>query len=253
MDNIENNINAGFDLPLIKAFLDSCENQNRFNISVISSICLELAEAGEDCNERFCRDCAQRIISQCSQIMKLTEIYSLLSDFIDEEKFVSLHIDISSYLKSFVFECNEVLNNTCSLTFMGGTNMSTDVIKRLLEFILVMYVRRAVLFGAEKIEISQSCENDKIIISMEITKKTESLRFNNIPEVFSVDFSEGILRTAAFKMNGEYFVDDNGMKLVFPVSKSESTKLNSALVSHGRPIFSTINNILSDLGNISLI
>ncbi|MBR6580269.1 MAG: hypothetical protein IKK66_03130 [Ruminococcus sp.] len=252
MTNNENNTNAGFDLSFIKAFLDSCEKQNRFNISVISSICLELAESGEDCDEQFRFECANRIINQCSQIMKLTDIYSLLSDLLNESEFISECTNITSYLSQFVSECNNMLKSSCSLSFTGGENVCSDIIKRLLDFILVMYVRKSVLFGARDIEVSSNVDNENIIINLKITNKDDTIYFN-IPETFSTDFSEEIIREAAIKMKGEYFVDSKGMKLVFPIQKSKTTKLNSSAKSYGKPVFSIIKNILSDLSDISLI
>ena len=65
-----------FDKDLLSAFLTSCENQKRFNVSVISSICLELSEADDDEDSlEFRNDCANRILKQCSQIMKMADIY----------------------------------------------------------------------------------------------------------------------------------------------------------------------------------
>lgn len=253
MNNNDDNLTADFDINLIKSFLDGCENQKRFNISVISSICLELAEAGDDCDEKFRRDCANRIINQCSQIMKLTDIYSMLSDLLNENEFISEYTNIPSYLSQFVSECNNVLKNSCSLSFTGGDDICSDIIKRLLDFILVMYVRKSVLYGARKIEVSHSFEENNITIYVKIAEKTDKMLFNNISETFSTDFSEGIIRAAADKIKGKYIIDNNGMKLVFPVSKSKSAKLNSTSKSYGKPLFSTINNILSDLGDISLI
>lgn len=253
MNNNDSTSTPSFDISLIRAFLDGCENQNRFNISVISSICLELSEAGEDCDEQFRRDCANKILTQCSQIMKLTDIYSLLSDFLNEKEFISEYTDVSSYLEQFTAECSDVLKRSCSVRFTGGDNVCSDIIKRLLDFILVMYVRKSVLFGARELEISNSCDNNNIIINIKITKKSDTMPFNNIPETFSSDFSEEIIRAAAQKINGQYLIDDDNMKLIFPITESKSGKLNSTQKNYGKALFSTINNILSDLGDISLI
>ncbi len=250
--NNEDNTNVGFDLSFIKAFLDNCEKQNRFNISVISSICLELSDSGDDCDEQHICKCTDKIINQCSQMMKLTEIYSLLSDILDEKEFISEYINIPSYLSQFTSECNNLLKESCSISYTGGENVSSDVIKRLLEFILVMHVRKSVLSGARAIEISSSIDNGEITINLRITNNAETVYFN-IPETFSIDFSEEIICKATNIINGKYIIENNEMKLIFPVCKSDSARFNSTAKSYGKPLFSTINNILSDLGDISLI
>lgn len=253
MNDNEKRFSPKYDISFIKAFLDGCEKQNRFNISVISSICLELAEYDNDGDKDFQYECAKRIMAQCSQIMKLTDIYSYISDFLSNKEYFCEYTDISTYLSQFASQCSKILGDACSIQYMNGENISSDIVKKILDFILVMYVRKAVLCGAESIKISHSLNDKYITIQLDITDKTNKERFANIAETFSTDFSEQLIIASAEKIKGKYYADKNGMKLTFPMEESGSGKLNSVPNFYGKPLFSTINDILSDLGNISLI
>ena len=124
-----------FDKETLKAFLTGCENQNRFNVSVISSICLELSEADNTENDSgFRNDCANRILKQCSQIMKMADIYRIISDTLSENSLITEYVEFSSYLEYFTEQCSELLGNSCKIILNHGEKKETDIIKKLLDF-----------------------------------------------------------------------------------------------------------------------
>lgn len=243
-----------FDKDLLSAFLTSCENQKRFNVSVISSICLELSEADDDEDSlEFRNDCANRILKQCSQIMKMADIYKVISDTLNEKSLITEYVDISSYLESFVNQCNELLGDSCKIILNYSEKKETDIIKKLLDFSLAMYVRKSVLYGAESIEISYKTEADKIILELKSCGLKDKIINEYLPETFSVEFADMIISSAVKKMDCLYKSEEGKMILSIPVKKSNSGKFSIPEKKHTKMFFSTLNNILSDFSDINFI
>lgn len=243
-----------FDKDILKAFLTSCENQNRFNISVISSICLELSEADDDeSNSEFRNDCANRILKQCSQIMKMADIYKVVSDTLSENAFNEEFVEISSYLENFAEQCAELLGDSCKIILNHGEKKETDIIRKILDFSLAMFIRKSVMYGAQLIEISYRTDDDRIILELAADEVKKEIVNEYTPETFSVEFADMIISSAVKKMDCVYTSENGRMILTIPVKKPTSGKFSSPVKKQSKMIFSTLNNILSDLNDINLI
>ena len=96
-----NNMNNNPDFEVIKAFLDGCENQNRSNLSVINSLCFELKNLTTNDSEtnKLLNSCAESILLQCTQIMKMTEIYYILYDSLNQKLLESENVELCEYLE----------------------------------------------------------------------------------------------------------------------------------------------------------
>ncbi len=243
-----------FDKETLKAFLTGCENQNRFNVSVISSICLELSEADNTENDSgFRNDCANRILKQCSQIMKMADIYRIISDTLSENSLITEYVEFSSYLEYFTEQCSELLGNSCKIILNHGEKKETDIIKKLLDFSLAMFIRKSVFYGAQSIEISYKTDADRIILELSADEVKKEIVNEYAPETFSVEFADIIISSAAQKMDCVYTSEDGKMILSIPVKKSSSGKFSIPVKKHSKMIFSTLNNIFSDLNDINII
>lgn len=240
----------------IKEFLESSESQSRFNISVISSICLELADVSdEECTSEFRLACVNRILNQCGQMMKMVELYSSLSEALNYDDSIMEKIDISDFLSDFSDECRRCLKNVCKVNFISGESIETSVNKKLLNFALILYsyVRYVALTGVKAIDISYAPDDDKAVIFINITKRGKSADFENMLETVTIDYAEQIISAIVKKMNALFIKNDVGMKLYIPIKDCGGGLFNSPAKPYGKPIFSTFNNMLSDVGDITLI
>lgn len=254
MSDTEKKYPLDFDINIIKAFLDGCESQNRMNISVISSLCREICaiDTNDNGSEEYLRQCTDNIMRQCNQIMKMTEIYAVLSDSINPKSLISENVDLSEYLNEFAEECNKKIGLNFKVDYKKSTSVYVGIIKKLMDFILGMFIRKAAVNGVGIVKISCSDTSDGVIVSAEIIKSGQHI-IDMLPESFSTDYADKIIKIAADKMNADIISAENGMRLIIKTSNRAETTLNSSSVSYAKHSFSTLNNLFSDLCDISLI
>lgn len=254
MSSKDNNDSYDIDINLIKAYLDGCESQNRMNISVISSLCNEISaiDVNEENSEEYLRQCADNIIKQCTQIMKMTEIYAILSDGLSPKALIKENIDLSEYLSEFSTECNKKIGHFFKVEYTKSTRLYVCIVRKLMDFCLSMFIRKTAINGGESVKVTYSATKDSVIISAEIIKCSDAV-IEGIPESFSTDYAYEIIQMAAKKMNVNFFIEDNGIKLSIPISKEFKATMESTNDIYAKHSFSTLNNILSDLSDISII
>ncbi|MBO5163670.1 MAG: hypothetical protein J6B75_04410 [Ruminococcus sp.] len=254
MDELGDIFDLIFNNEFIKAFLSDSESQKRLNISVISSICFELADiSDEECTSEFRLACANKILNQCSQMMKFSEIFTIFSEILSENEPMTDTIDISEFLSEFTNECRTYLKGTCEISCKPGEMAVTETMKKLLEFCMIMYVRKSVLIGAESISFTHTLESEYIVIHAKIEKFGTAAETENMPETVTFDYADGIISSAVKKLNGKYTSDDKEMKLYIPFKNSGSSVLKSPPKTYGKPVFNILKIMLSDLGDITII
>ncbi len=254
MDELDDIIGQITNSGFIKAFLSDSESQKRLNISVISSICFELADiSDEECTSEFRLACANKILKQCSQMMKFSEIFTIFTDILSENEPMTEAIDISDFLSEFTDECRAYLRGICEISYTPGEMVAVETIKKLLEFCMIMYVRKSVLKGAESITFTHTFETEYIVIHAEITKLGTAAEPENMPETVTFDYADGIISAVVKKLKGKFISDDNETKLYIPFKNSAGSVLKSPPKTYGKPVFNVLKNMLSDLGDITII
>lgn len=239
------------DVKLLKEFLTGCENQNRLSISVISALCCELREIDENDEDitTTLHRVSDRIIRQCSQIMKMTEIYSVLSDSLNERAVVRKNVDLSEYLYDFSEECNEKLGGFFYVEYEKNVSIYASIIKRLMDFALGMFVRKAALDGAEAVNLSAVENEDYVIISADIINNNSKPYTEKAAESFSDEYAYQIIKVACDRMDTLLTIDEKGIQIKIIRDNSGEIVFSSNEPKLKNHSFSTLSNLLSDLNN----
>lgn len=238
----------------IKDFLGNCDGQKRLNISIISSVCLELANASdEECTAEFRLSCAEKILKQCSQMMKFSDIFTAIANIMNGNELPEDIIDVTEFLSEFTSECKTYLKDICKIHYTPGSHVITEAVKDLLEFCLVMYVRKSVLNGAESITLTHTLDKGYIVIHAEIKKFGKTAEPENMPETFTIDYADDIVSFIISKIEGKFTVNDREMKLYIPLKSNGNSVLNSSFKTCGKSFFNVFKNMLSDLCDITNI
>lgn len=250
-DDILNQIkNGGF----LKDFISYNERQKKFNVTVIASACKDLVDASdEERTTEYIISCTERILRQCSQMLKFSDIFNMLLNITDENEMLTEKIDISKFLSEFAAECQIQLKGKCEISYIAGSDDVTETTKKLLELCMIMYVRKAVLNGAESISFTNTLEAEHIVIHAEITKIGTAFEPENMPETFTFDYADNIISAIVKKINGKFVSTDREMKLYIQLKNSGYSILNSPPKTLGKSMFNIFKNMLSDLGDITII
>lgn len=243
-----NNMNNNPDFEVIKAFLDGCENQNRSNLSVINSLCFELKNLTTNDSEtnKLLNSCAESILLQCTQIMKMTEIYYILYDSLNQKLLESENVELCEYLENFTIECTNQIGHLIAVDFKKSTPVYISIIKRMLDFVLAIYIRKAAVNGAIRLELSYNEIKNGAEILLNIPLRDTRV-IEGLAESFSTDYANDIIRIAAEKMNSQAEISDDGLKLVITNDTNGGITMNSNAAHNPGHNFPTLTNFFSDL------
>lgn len=242
------NMNDNPDFNIIKAFLNGCENQNRSNLSVISSLCFELKSLKNSDGEAFSfvNSCAESILLQCSQMMKMTEIYYILYDSFNPKALENENVELCEYLEAFTSECCQQIGQLLVVDYKKSTPVYISIIKRLFNFVLAIFIRKAAVNGVTRIELSYNDLKNETEIFLNITER-DSKVVEGLAESFSTDYADDIIRIAVEKMNSRFEISALGLKLIVPNEKNGSITMNSNTAKASKGSFSTLSCFFSDL------
>lgn len=250
-DDILNQIkNSGF----LKDLISDNVHQTFFSVSVINSICDDFVDISDDEKiTKYLISCKEKISMQCSKILRLSDIFSRLSNIVDGNEMSVEKIDIPKYLSEFAVECQTQLKGRCEISYIPGSDDITETIMELLELCLIMYVRKAVIKGAESISFTNTSETEYVVIHSEITRPGTAAEPENMHETFTFDYADAIISAVIKKLNGKFLSADREMKLYIPQKNSGYSTLKSSSKTRGKSAFNIFKNMLSDLGDITII
>ncbi len=233
-------------------FFKNRENQTRVNVSIISSVCTEIMNTPEHEWTDEIRDrSVNAILNQCCRIMKLSDVYINLSRVYNDTEYNIKVIDLKQFLSDFSEECNLCLNGdyTCCIP---GKMVCIEVCEDILLCLMLLYVRRAVIEGAKKISISHSSDGKKAEVVFEINKKGDPVKAKSAESV-SVDYAYDLIDIFAEKLECTAEVSENGLKLVFILKNDGNIQFQCPAPIYGNRLFSLYHDILSDLGDMTLL
>lgn len=242
-----------FDLDFFSSFTDGMDGQNRYAVTVISSVCKEMIDSSERNNSpEFIIECARKIYYQCTQTMKFSEMYKVVTNLrsdnddkeeasIDAGKFISNYIKkCSKYIKEDVCELN--LNNSLDGVCITFNNIFTD--KDILEYVITTSLRKMIINGARKIEINAYSTNNEIVISMKTIKAEAPVPAELMSEVVSLTLFDNIIKASEERLDSRFDIRDDEAELRIPIR--EVTFLGQPLKDDDG-YFNIFNNLLSDL------
>lgn len=245
-----NNMSDNPDFQVIKAFLDGCENQNRSNLSIINSLCYELRnlQTSDDESLSFTKSCAETILLQCTQMMKMTEIYYILYDSLSQKSLENENIELCEYLDAFTLESKKQIGHLLVVELKKSIPLYINIIKRLFDFILAIFIRKAAVNGAVSVELSYNEVKNGAEIIVTIKKRNKVLE--GLAENFSTDYANDIIRIAAEKMNAKAEISENGLKLTIKDEKNGRITMNSNDAQESNHSFPTLTSFFSDLNSL---
>ncbi len=230
-------------------YMASMEFLLRYNISAIVYYCQDFKDSTKD--ENFKKD----VTEFCEKIQKysfpqlrMLEIYSAIKDAVQSDSDISAQ-NLDVFLPDFVKRVKSYIVGKCDIEYIAGTScfVSTDL--RYLEFILLMYTRKLVTDGAEKIEITFSVDSKNAIIDFSVKKIMPESRIYFEDDLMNreviINHFDKLADLWANKINAEIKFDGNDMKIKLP--------LDNGTVMHSKgkelktePVFNSYNIMLSD-------
>lgn len=246
----ENKKNEYFDKNFYISFLEGLDHHNRYAVTAIDSICKEMA----NCNDpALIKECISKINYQCSQIMKLSEIYTAVSNLISDNEIENGSINAGKFISDFVADCEEYLNEAvCQLNvtnflidsdiYISFDNVFVD--KKILEFVIAVTLRKMIINGASVIDLKAENTKNEIVISLKTVKADPPAPEEIMSETISIDLSDEIIKASADRLNSKFDVRNNRAKFRFPISPKNV--LGQPLKDE-KKYFNMFNNLFSDL------
>ena len=249
--NNNNNMSDNPDFQIIKAFLDGCESQNRSNLSVINSLCYELKNLKIDDDESFSfmNSCAEGILLQCTQMMKMTEIYYILYDSLNQKSLINENVELCEYLEAFTLESNKQIGYLLAVELKKSTPVYINIIKRLFDFIFAIFMRRAAVTGAVRMEIGYNEIKNGAEITMTVLERDDKA-IVGLAENFSTNYADDIIRIAVEKMNSQAEISNDSLKLIIQNKKNGKITMNSSDANSTNTNFPVLASFFSDLGSL---
>lgn len=241
-----------FNDKFTKEFFKNRDYQTRVNVSIISSVCRDIMNTPEnEWTNEFRDQSVNAILNQCCQIMKLSDVYVNLSRVYDNTESTVKVIDLKQLLSDFSEECNICLNGGFT-HYTPGNVVCIEVCEEIMLCLMLLYIRRVVTEGAKKINISYRSDEKKAEVFFEITEKGEPIKARSSENV-SIDYAYELIDIFAEKLDCTAEISENGMKLLFDVKNDGDIRFQCPEPSYGKKMFSLYHDLLSDLGDITLI
>lgn len=235
------------DNSIMKEFLDGLESQSRWNITLINSISEHLKASDDPDTVKT----GFALSKQCNQMMKMFEIYSMISAAVSTDSLSAETIEIQKEINELIENCRCFIEK-CRFTLTQGEIIRTNTVKKLFLFILVLYIRSVVLKGATEIEIFVTQSDKTADISLKIKSRSIPAQLEIMRETFSLDHAVEMMQAAAEKINSVLTVNDEEMKLSVPIVNDENTLKNTQKFPR-RKQFNIYSNLLSDISDITNI
>lgn len=230
-------------------YMTSMEFLLRYNISAIVYYCQDFKDSTKDeAFKKVVNEFCEKIQKYSFPQLRMLEIYSAIKDAVQSDSDMSAQ-DLDVFLPDFIKEIKSYIADKCDVEYIAGTScfVSTDV--RYLESILLMYIRKLVTDGAEKIEITFSVESKNAVIDFSVRKISPESRVyfedDLMNREFIINHFDKLADLWGKKINAEVIFDGNDMKIKLP--------LDNGTVMHSKgkqlktePVFNSYNIMLSD-------
>ena len=234
-----------------REFCDSRENNIRFNTTVINATCMLLLERSKEKEDyQFLKKCVDKILNQCNQILKLTEVYRNLSEAVDDVPAEKNFIEINDFLNNFCEKTNKAVKGKCRVEYLTRKEYTIFTSDRLLTFAMVMCVHHAILSGVSKIKIKFTNKDDKCTIALNFIEFHDENVNISTNENITTDYADDIISTVIRRIGCEYHSSEKCAEFVVPLEKDSMSMLSAPKRHDEKSRFNVFNNILSDIKDI---
>lgn len=251
--NDTNLVEKIFDDSFIQDFVTAEATETRDSAALITSFAMLLeSDQVENLDLDLRRDMAASIKKQCCHILQSSELYAQLFEIFFNPSLSAKVIDIGKFFTKFAESVRNSLEGTCRVEAEFGGEMHTPVNERMLEFVLLLYIRSVVLEGAESIKLSYAAVDEKVVVEVKSGRKFESKK-NQYPDYdFYSKYHKELNAVFVEKLGGEMVENKKSMKLTFPKVNIDADGKNESAMHEskmGLPVgvLNPYNIMLSDL------
>ena len=243
--NNNNDLSELFSSQLLKDYL-------KMNDELIRIVVTGITSEGERLKAKSFEgtpisDEPDRILSLCRRLMQISELYSNLTAAVTDDT-ARTTLELSDFIRGFACKCREYLGKACNISAECSEIPYLNIPKEMLIYILLSYVRAAVLGGAEEISFSAFKELERCCITADV-KYGGSLSESRFAD-FAFAHNDEILKFLAEKLSAEYESSEHSIKLSFRADSSSSeAELRSERQNYESEAFSIYGVMLGDLGH----
>lgn len=239
----DNQLTDLFNNPLIKDYLAMNDELIRLvatTISAESELINNKATEGATLEKE-----TETIIAMCGRLMQISELYSMLTGVIKGTPSLCT-VELNEFLNSFIKKCGDILDGLCIFESVSSDIQFINTSKDILTYILLSYIRTAILDGAKKIRFEYGVSNGMVCV---IANVIDSKRQNHICYGdFSYSYNDDILKFLAERISAEYSGSESGMTLSFIENiVSSDSELHSIELGYESQLFSQYRIMLGDL------
>ncbi|MDE5764446.1 MAG: hypothetical protein K2I00_05695 [Ruminococcus sp.] len=234
-----------------REYFDSRENNIRFNTTVINATCMTLLERSKAKEDYpFVKKCVDKILNQCNQMLKLTEVYRNLFDAVYDFPAEKKFIEINDFLNNFCEKANKSVKGKCRLDYVTRKEYTIFTSEKLLTFAMIMCVHHTILSGVSKIKIKFTNKDDKCTITLNFMEFNDDNSFILTHEHITTEYADDIISTIVRKIGCEYRTSDKYAEFVVPLERKGMSMMSAPKRHDENNRFNTFNNILSDITKI---
>lgn len=236
--------------PVLSDYFELHDRALRFIVSRISAECELLADTSAYRQDAEAARGLESIISMCCRLMSISQMYSLLSQAGSSYSEVRTVIELEGFITSFVDGCKETLGEVCELKIGRSETVYIETVKHILMYVLLGFVRGAIIRGAKEISVSCDVRGDSAALTIDILRSGEAK--NEIPEEFRDKYSAELISLFSEQLGCGSELTEDRLLLAFPMTTDGDISLRSPVKEFEPELFSDYNIMLSDLGEKSL-
>lgn len=232
--------------PVLSDYFERNDRAIRYAVSIISAECESLSETSAYRGDPEAARGLENIISMCCRLMSISQLYTLLSRVGSSESESRTAVELEGFVTDFVNGCKETLGETCELKVGSSEKVYIDTTKHILIYVLLGFVRSAIIHGAKELSVSCGRRDGAATITIDVLRTGEAK--NEMPEEFRDRYSENLISIFTEQLGCGHELKDDRLQLILPMHTDGDISLRSPVKEFGPELFSDYNIMLSDLG-----
>lgn len=223
------------------------------SVTMINSYMAAFDSGGpENWTPEMRREFSDGVRKECCHIMQTAELYSRIYDVTFSRELTRKPVNMKNFFDSFTDSVQKSLEGTCVIELKTGSEFFASTNQKLLTYILLLYIRSAVINGAVNIKLSYAVKGSDLVIETMIVKKSEELRNNYPDDDFFAKYQSSMNAAFVEKLGGEIRETKKSMIMIFPDAASEKKSdlaMKEAHVEKCSSVCNAYNIMLSDLSD----
>lgn len=237
----------------IKDFTLGNDSETRSSVSLINTYMMMLdSDNSANWTAEMRHECAQIVQKQLCHILQSSELYGRIFDMLFCKDLPVELVDMKAFFDSFTDCVQRLLAGICVIELKSDGRLFAKSNKKMLNFMLLLYIRSAVLDGAVNITMVYSAEGSDLVIVIKINKKNDDLKNQYPNDDFFAKYQSHMNDAFAKKLGGEIFETNDQIKIILPnciFKKDSGLVMKEASFDNDMGILNPYNIMLSDISN----